>query len=390
MARSVSELLPRPFAELTLDDVRQIVANVGEERESLFFERKQRVTPATLAKSCAAFANTMGGLLLVGIADEEDELIGIEEQIAEPHVWVKDVLRGHLLPLPPFRARWLSLEGESDRGVLLVLVEESTSTPHLIARHGAIYVRNPGSSDPLPIQDQARLLELTARGERARERASKRANGALMRNNFDATISPVTLTLSPTGVADGFTTPLFGPNADLERLSCALGDQADALDDARRPFWTQHSAGIQRYLRHHMYPAFPNRLEGLEIWREGTLAILRGRIPWSHREEGQDDRVDHDLLTDEELAGQVRRFLDIGLELLLELGAHGDTALGLSLRAGQTIQWGVGGRHLEPGPVTVARWISLELNEDQRAAVIEQVMAEVARAVGVGPRGGGA
>jgi hypothetical protein len=34
-ARSVAELLTRAFEDLTLDDMRQIVADVGEERESL-------------------------------------------------------------------------------------------------------------------------------------------------------------------------------------------------------------------------------------------------------------------------------------------------------------------------------------------------------------------
>lgn len=78
MARSIGELLPRPFADLTLDDVREIVATVGEEGESLFFERKGRVSSEALAKACAAFANTMGGLLVVGIADEGNELAEVD------------------------------------------------------------------------------------------------------------------------------------------------------------------------------------------------------------------------------------------------------------------------------------------------------------------------
>jgi predicted HTH transcriptional regulator len=63
--------------------VRAIIKAVGEERESLFFERKESVSAASLAKSCAAFPNTHGGLLLVGVDDTSDEVIGIEP-IAEP------------------------------------------------------------------------------------------------------------------------------------------------------------------------------------------------------------------------------------------------------------------------------------------------------------------
>jgi hypothetical protein len=162
MARSVAELLPRPFADLTLDDVAQIIATTGEERETLWFERKASVTTNAFAKACSAFANTYGGLLVVGVGDTSDALVGIEPLAAEAQLWVKDTLRGLVLPMPPFRARWLPTEG--DRGLLLVLVEESSSTPHLLTRSGAIYVRNTGSSDPVPINDQRRLLDLTQRG----------------------------------------------------------------------------------------------------------------------------------------------------------------------------------------------------------------------------------
>src|SRR5207249_1110110 len=62
-------------------------------------EKLMSQTPRS--KSCAAFANTAGGLLLVGVADGSDELVGTEQESAEAQVWVKDVLRGHLLPLPP-------------------------------------------------------------------------------------------------------------------------------------------------------------------------------------------------------------------------------------------------------------------------------------------------
>ena len=128
---------------------------------------RQKQTEQPLAKSCSAFANTMGGLLLVGIADECDKLIGIEQRSFEAQVWVKDILRGHVLPLPPFRARFIALSDE--RSLLLVLVEESSTTPHLLTRTGAIYVRNPGASDPVPISDQRRLLDLPSpRGTRSR------------------------------------------------------------------------------------------------------------------------------------------------------------------------------------------------------------------------------
>src|SRR4051812_24902637 len=78
MARSVAELLPRPFAELTLDDVAGIIETIGDEHETLFFERKATIGGNALAKTCASFANTYGGLLVGGVADNDDALTGMD------------------------------------------------------------------------------------------------------------------------------------------------------------------------------------------------------------------------------------------------------------------------------------------------------------------------
>jgi hypothetical protein len=42
--RNVAELLRRPFEELELEDVQAIIADIGDERETLFFERKAEIT----------------------------------------------------------------------------------------------------------------------------------------------------------------------------------------------------------------------------------------------------------------------------------------------------------------------------------------------------------
>ena len=60
--RSVAELLPAEFDELTLEHVPDLLVRAGEERETIFFERKSSVSNESLAKACAAFANTLGGL----------------------------------------------------------------------------------------------------------------------------------------------------------------------------------------------------------------------------------------------------------------------------------------------------------------------------------------
>src|SRR2546427_10415211 len=122
MPRSINELRPRPFGQLTLDDVGALVGDAAGERETLYLELKERIGEDAIAKSCAAFANTVGGLLVIGVGDD-GQVIGIDRPAAEPQLWLKDILRPRVLPLPPFRARWLPLNDDQRHGVLGVFVE---------------------------------------------------------------------------------------------------------------------------------------------------------------------------------------------------------------------------------------------------------------------------
>jgi hypothetical protein len=371
--RSVSELLPRPFSELTVGDVPTILEAVGEERESLFFERKQQVTSASLAKSCSAFANTFGGLLLVGIADETDQLVGVEP-VAEPQVWVKDVLRGHVLPLPPFRARSLPIDDE--HGLVLVLVEESSSTPHLITRQGAIYVRNPGSSDPVPIQDQRRLLDLFERGERSRARAVERAGGLATRAGLPSAFPQFgveTFVLVPTGTSSEFERALLLDDPKLELLQAPLGGpRENRRNDFRLTVWEQNGARVERSVQ----PGddAPWR-EALQVWRDGALVFHRGE---DHERDKQERPI-----TWEELEKRLSHYLVSAREVLLALGAHGD--IRFVYATGDRTFYAPGRVDDLEGDIVIADWTTLESDDELDKELVGRILAELQRAVGIGP-----
>jgi hypothetical protein len=392
MARSVAELLPRPFAELTLDDVAAIVAATGtEERETLWFERKATVTPNSLSKACAAFANTYGGLLVVGVADEDDALVGIEPLAAEAQLWVKDTLRGLVLPMPPFRARWLP--AADGRGVLLVLIEESSTTPHLLMRSGAIYVRNPGSSDPVPIGDQRRLLDLTACGERAIEQARNNARQA-------ASEQPVynpewisegwqpfeTLALSATGVSADFETRIFDDRSAAAINAAVWGPlPTDARSNEQRwPLWDQEYVGVRRGWRPLM--SFNNETvqEVATVDRSGTFRAARGSTT------DAPDRLER-LTVDGELRPWLTAALRAGRDLLTEYGAHGDLQLSYRLDLtthGVWFESVQGANTFEPGRAIGVQF-DWTFDDEDGAAVdraVDRVFAELLRAVGHGPR----
>lgn len=377
MARSVAELLPRRFDELTLEDVAAIISAIGAERETLFFERKAEVNGNALAKVCSAFANTYGGLLVGGVADDDDTLVGMEPLgAAEPQLWVKDTLRNRVLPMPPFRSRWLPTEG--DRGLLLVLVEESASTPHILTRSGVIYVRSPGSSDPVPLADQRTLLELTARGEEARSRA-RRAIQSSMRLRLETHVEPVeTLVLAATGIHSEYEPSLFNRSAPELLSRCAWGDLASP-HDYRRAVWRQGYVGVERYERSNFSPLRGNQVSAVLATRDGAVALYRAE----HFPDGENpDRTEH--LTEVEQRGWFERSLSVARDVLLELGAHGDALLLYRLDPQGRGFWFESRRNA--GARALSDVLTIELSttlEDE--ALGDRVFDEVARAVGLGP-----
>jgi hypothetical protein len=334
--RSVSELLPRSFEDLTEDDIRRIVENVGSDRESLYFERKLKVTPDSLAKSCSAFANTFGGLLLIGVDDKTDELVGVDE-VSEPQVWVKDVLRGNVIPLPPFRARWARLGG-GEKGMLLVLLEESSTTPHLLTRNGAIYVRNPASSDPVPVGDQGRLLELTRRGTEAREGASRAADQTASNRFHDFPL--YTLAMAPTGLThdavravyeDSSGVVLLRRSTEFEDMSAETSTQINFTE----PEWSLHSVELMRTVDR-PFPLQPQSfMDVVRVESDGALQLQRCLLP-GFGGENPEPRGPRPMDMTERF-GIVPWFsaaLKAGRDLLLELGAHGDLRIVFELDAG--------------------------------------------------------
>lgn len=377
MARSVAELLPRPFAELTLDDVARIIEAIGEERETLFFERKATINTNALAKACCAFANTYGGLLVVGVADDDDTLVGMEPIATEAQLWVKDALRNLALPMPPFRARWLPTDGE--RGLLLVLVEYSSTTPHLLTRSGAIYVRNPGSSDPVPITDHRRLLDLTVRGEHAAAAAASAADQALGYDLGTFATATENLVLAATGIPAEFEADIFASTTP-ERLGLsAWGPITNTTNDNRRGEWRQDFVGVERYQRTDLDPLRGDVVTGVFVTRVGAVGLYRGSV---YRDRAED--LGHEPLVESELRRWFEQALDAAREILLGYGAHGDARLKYRLVCGDSSLYfdsrSDAGVHEMNSDLSVGLWTTLSAE-----SLTRRVFAEIARAEGLGP-----
>lgn len=178
------------LADLSQDDLGRML----DLDETLFVEHKRSTADegtSGLVRAIAAFANTLGGWVLLGVHEKKP--------VNEPPDWalpgapplvdfVRDRLRNEVDPLPPFEAK--VMEHELGR-VGVVRVYESSDTPHVAIRTGSVFVREvagvrdatkpgkPGAGrhgdrtyEVTQIRNRAQLLELAARGKAAAERVA--------------------------------------------------------------------------------------------------------------------------------------------------------------------------------------------------------------------------
>jgi hypothetical protein len=179
------------LAELDPDDLVRML----ELNETLLVEHKSDVGSESvygIASNVAAFANTIGGWLLLGVRDGrplENPPSWAVEDAPSLVDFVRDRLRGEVDPLPAFEARVIELPVGR---VGVVRVYESSDTPHVLVRTGAVFVREvAGSTDAAAvrrpgasargdreyraaqIRSRAQLVELATRGQHAASRVAR-------------------------------------------------------------------------------------------------------------------------------------------------------------------------------------------------------------------------
>jgi Putative DNA-binding domain len=135
-------------------------------------ERKASLPDEGLGPTIAAFANSGGGWVLLGVNDD-GSIAGFRVPgKAQAQDWLRDKLRNAVDPLPPFMAELRTLDGQD---LVVVRVEASAQTPHLIKATGAILVREHGGRQP--IASQSRLMELCVKPKEAEQSAVEKMTG---------------------------------------------------------------------------------------------------------------------------------------------------------------------------------------------------------------------
>jgi predicted HTH transcriptional regulator len=114
---------------MNLQDLRNLV-NQGESN-SLEFKRKIAY-PMKVIREVVAFANTSGGILLVGVNDEGN-ITGLKNPDGEAFV-LKNAIQKNIKPFLKFRME--DIKVNTDRKVLAFHIPESRRKPHFIKENG--------------------------------------------------------------------------------------------------------------------------------------------------------------------------------------------------------------------------------------------------------------
>lgn len=217
-------LYNQPIDQITWDDVNTFC----EQRisEGAYLDYKQDF-PSQLEKTIAAMANTFGGIIFIGVSEDNESkpitpLEGIEFQrgLSER---VMNIILTNIVP-PVFPEIAVCTNTDSNKALLVIRIPQSHQTPHAIANNTNVYLRTGNRNSPeklASIGEQEWLREHRRKSEELREnlysRAGERFVNLYLRgleelrleghSLTESTRGYLTLSLCPLYPKDSFLTP---------------------------------------------------------------------------------------------------------------------------------------------------------------------------------------
>jgi hypothetical protein len=155
-------LFLKPIADLTFEDVEEFCKrfreNIRVEYKSTFDDSVKKKLPKVLS----SFANSYGGILIVGVvassgvAQEPFEGTTLPER--EPGLTVQNISRDGIYPEIPLTTSVIPSRVKGN-AFLVVQVNESPKAPHAIENTTQVYVRTGESANPTTLADLGVLLQ---------------------------------------------------------------------------------------------------------------------------------------------------------------------------------------------------------------------------------------
>ncbi len=136
---------PKGLQDVAYSDLAQL----AELDEGYVLEFKRSFTAtvkAKVPKIIASFANSRGGWLVIGIADDDHAVCAVPRASADYSQIIGELCRRHISPAPPFDVRFIADPANDAQGVIVVAVEEGGFPPYVA--DGVVEIREGSTSGP--------------------------------------------------------------------------------------------------------------------------------------------------------------------------------------------------------------------------------------------------
>ena len=136
---------PKRLADVTWDDLPQL-ADLDEGFVLEFKREYNSSVQRKIPKIVASFANSRGGWLVIGVADDTHAVCPVPRPQADFGQIIGELCRRHVSPAPPFDVRFVADPADDARGVVVVRVEEGDFPPYIA--DGVVEIREGSTSGP--------------------------------------------------------------------------------------------------------------------------------------------------------------------------------------------------------------------------------------------------
>lgn len=172
-------MFTKPVTDLKLSDVESFCKTYGE---NVRVEYKQEIPKGDIPKTISAFANTLGGILILGVKTGENNRAifpiegmkkegGIEDRITASS------LQG-IYPAVIPEVKVIDVPNTNNKMVVVVKVHESIEAPHAIQNSTRVYIRTGSQSRPYELAEIDRIQYMLKRRQKPLERKQQIVSAA--------------------------------------------------------------------------------------------------------------------------------------------------------------------------------------------------------------------
>jgi hypothetical protein len=173
----------KPIADINWEDVE----NFCEQKipENAYLDYKENF-PQNLYKSIAAFANTLGGLILIGVEEDNENKpvlpvkgINFDRGLSER---IMNIILSNITP-PVFPEIQIVTNYKGNSAIVIIRIPQSNQTPHAINNNTQVYIRTGNKNNPEKYANLDRIFWLNNQREKATNLKNSLINEAQKRFN---------------------------------------------------------------------------------------------------------------------------------------------------------------------------------------------------------------